>query len=119
MLSRWVPRTIVIVAAVVVGYLLFSTVNATLNSYRLAGDEEKARRDIAELEARYEKLVAIREYLSSDEYIEGMARRMLGLVKPGETLVKVTSPQGETGPIDGTPTPEPGDRAWWEELFGP
>jgi cell division protein FtsB len=107
------------VAAVVVGYLLFDTVNATLNSYRLAGDEEKAERDIAELESRYQKLLVIREYLSSDEYIESMARRMLGLVKPGETLVKVTSPEGETEEAEGDSQEEPGGRTWWEELFGP
>jgi cell division protein FtsB len=107
------------VAAVVVGYLLFHTVNATMNSYRLAGDEEKAQREIAELESRYENLLAIREYLSSDEYIESMARRMLGLVKPGETLVKVTSPEGEAGGAEGESEEQPGDRTWWEELFGP
>jgi cell division protein FtsB len=109
---------IVVVAAVVVGYLLLDTVNATLNSYRLAGDEDKAQREIAELESRYQELLAIRDYLSSDEYIESMARRMLGLVKPGETLVKVISPEGEPA-AGGDSEEEPGGRTWWEELFGP
>ena len=33
---------------------------------------------------------AVRDYLKSDEHIEDIARRILGLVRPGETLVVVS-----------------------------
>ncbi len=119
MLGRSAPRIILLVVAVVVGYLLYTTVNATLNSYRIAGDEQEVRQEIAELESDQAKLVALRDYLSSDEYIESVARRMLGLVKPGEKLVRVSSSEGETEePEDGDQEQSTG-RDWWESLFGP
>ncbi len=119
MLGRSAPRIILLVVAVVVGYLLYTTVNATLNSYRIAGDEQGVRQEIAELESDQAKLVALRDYLSSDEYIESVARRMLGLVKPGEKLVRVSSSEGETEkPEDGAQGQSTG-RDWWESLFGP
>jgi cell division protein FtsB len=119
MLGRSVPRLILLVAAVVVGYLLYTTANTTIKSYRMAGDEQEVRQEIAQLQNRQEKLVALREYLSSDEYIEGVARRMLGLVKPGEKLVRVSSPEGETQEAGGGATEQPAGQTWWESLFGP
>jgi cell division protein FtsB len=119
MLGRSAPRIILLVVAVVVGYLLYTTVNATLNSYRIAGDEQGVRQEIAGLESDQAKLVALRDYLSSDEYIESVARRMLGLVKPGEKLVRVSSSEGEAEkPEDGARGQSTG-RDWWESLFGP
>ena len=63
------------------------------------------------------KLEAVRDYLRTDEYIEGEARRLLGLVQPGESLVVVSSSV--------TPAPDSGEsedsdyRPWWEKLYGP
>jgi len=119
MLGRSVPRVILLAAAVVVGYLLFTTASTALKSYRLAGDEQEARQQIAELDSDYQKLQAVRDYLSSDEYIEGVARRMLGLVKPGETLVKISSPEGEADKPEGADQRQPAGQTWWESLFGP
>ena len=119
MLGRSVPRVILLAAAVVVGYLLFTTANTTLKSYRLAGDEQETRQQIAKLDSDYQKLQAVREYLSSDEYIESVARRMLGLVKPGETLVKVSPPEGEAEKPEGADQQQPAGQTWWESLFGP
>lgn len=119
MLGRSAPRIILLVVAVVVGYLLYTTVNATLNSYRIAGDEQGVRQEIAELESDQAKLVALRDYLSSDEYIESVARRMLGLVKPGEKLVRVSSSEGEAEKSEGSAEGQSTGRDWWESLFGP
>lgn len=118
MLRRSLPRIILLATLVVVGYLLFNTVLTTLKSYRLATDEQQARRELAELQADQQKLLAIREYLSSDEYIESVARRMLGLVKPGETLVKVQSPEDDAAPQEAGEDDAHGE-SWWESLFGP
>jgi cell division protein FtsB len=117
-LGRSVPRFILLAAAVVVGYLLFTTAGTALKSYRLAGDEQEARQQIAKLDSDYQELQAIRDYLSSDEYIESAARRMLGLVKPGETLVRVSSAEGEAQKPQGADQ-QPAGQSWWESLFGP
>jgi len=59
----------------------------------------------------------VRDYLKSDEYIEYNARRVLGLVRPGETLVIVSSNAPAT---DATATPfSPDGGAWWKDLFEP
>ncbi len=115
-LGRSVPRIILVVAAVVAGYLLFTTVATALKSHGLAQDETSVRREIANLDRQHDELVSVREYLSSDEYIESVARRVLGLVKPGETRVIVSSPETDAGTPAAAPTPAAG--AWWESLFG-
>mgnify|MGYP003340364600 CR=1 FL=1 len=51
-----------------------------------------------------------KESLSSDEYLEAVARSQFGLVRPGETVVTVDAP---TAPM---PERKPGQR-WWEALF--
>ena len=117
MLGRSVPRIILVAAAVVAGYLLFTTVATALKSHGLAQDEQSVRQQIADLNRQHDQLVSIREYLSSDEYIESVARRVLGLVKPGETRVIVSSPEADAGAPAAAPTPA--DGAWWESLFGP
>ena len=109
-------RVVLLAAAVVVGYLIFTTVNTTLQSKQLEQDEARMQQEVAQLADSREKLLAIREYLSSDEYIEGVARRVLGLVKPGETRVTVISPDAQ--PSSPEQEQQPGS-AWWESLFRP
>ena len=117
MLGRQVPRIILVAAAVVVGYLVFTTVVTGLKSHGLAHDENAVRQEIVDLQRQRDELVAVREYLSSDEYVESVARRVLGMVKPGETRVIVTSPEvdAEQPPTEATPAAG----SWWESLFGP
>lgn len=111
-------RIVILLAALVVGYFLFSAVGDTLLSHRLSRDEQRLQQEIAELQRQQAELAAIRDYLRTDEYIEGVARRLLGLVRPGETLVIVSSSAA-------TPTPSPEEpdgeesRPWWEQLYGP
>lgn len=117
MLGRQVPRIILVAAAVVVGYLVFTSVVTGLKSHGLAHDENAVRQEIADLQKQRGELVSIREYLSSDEYVESVARRVLGLVKPGETRVIVTSPEAGSEKPPAQATPAAG--AWWESLFRP
>ena len=114
------PTTgVLVLMAVVGGYLLFSAGNRAFQTYRLAGQEQHVRSEIAELQRHQLELVALREYLRSDEYIEGVARRILGLVRPGETLVIVSGPdQAPDAAADEEPQTRPG-QPWWEALFGP
>lgn len=110
-------RIIVLLAALVVGYFAFSTIGDPLLSHRLNQEEQQLNREIFQLERQQAQLEAIRDYLRTDEYIEGVARRLLGLVRPGETLFIVSS-SAEATPA---PTPQPDDepRPWWEQLYGP
>jgi cell division protein FtsB len=116
--SGYLALLIALAAAFVVGYFLFRAGGIGLQSYRLEGQEQQVRRDIADLQRQQEELVALREYLSSDEYIESVARRVLGLVKPGETLTIVSGPQGEQPAVPTAESNQP-NRPWWEELFEP
>ncbi len=108
-------RVVIVLAAVVVGYFLFAAGKDTLLSHHLTQQEQQLRQQIDQLQAQQTRLQAIRDYLKTDEYVQGVAHR-LGLVKPGEKLVIVSS----TAPA--TPTPTPGASTshgtWWEQLYG-
>jgi cell division protein FtsB len=106
-----------IVAAIVVGYFLFSAVGDTLLSHRLNQDEQRLQRQVTRLQRQQRELEAIRDYLQTDEYIEGVARRVLGLVRPGETLYIVSSNAPPT-PV-ATEEQHEGLRTWWERLYDP
>ena len=108
------PGQILLAAALVVtAYLCVSAGSNFLHSYRLAADESQLRGDVQELQQQKAQLEQVRDYLRTDEYVEFMARRVFGLVKPGETLVIVEAPPG---PSDGEELP---GRKWWQRLFGP
>lgn len=97
------------------GYAIFSAVGYVLRSYDLGRRETELRREIAELQRQRAELEALRAYLQSDEYVEYSARNLLGLVRPGETLVIVSG-------FHPTPSPSPavgGSRGpWWRQLYG-
>ena len=107
------PGRILLVAVLIAaGYLTFSAGNNLANSFRLVNEEQRLEAEVAALEAELDQLEQVHEYLRSDEYVEFMARRVFGLVKPGEKLVIVQAPQ---------PSPPPGeelkDLSWWQRLF--
>jgi cell division protein FtsB len=107
------PGRILLVAIIVAaGYLTFSAGNNLANSFRLVNEEKQLEAEVAALEAELDQLDQVHEYLRSDEYVEFMARRVFGLVKPGEKLVVVKAPQ----------PPPPSDEdlkdlSWWQRLF--
>jgi cell division protein FtsB len=104
-------RILLIAALAVVGYLCFSAGNNLVHSFRLADEEAQLREEVDELRREQEQLQQLRDYLRTDEYIQYMARRVFGLVNPGETLVIVDSPQP---PQDSTDTTK---LEWWQRLF--
>lgn len=99
--------------AIIVGYFLVTGATTALRSNHLSEREDRLRAEIADLEVRFERLQALREYLDSDEYIEAVAREQLGLVRKGESSIVVI-------PTVPTPAPdpeEPGEaELWWETL---
>lgn len=111
------PLTPLVVCAAVLaaGYLGFNAVHYVTHNYRVHQDEARLRAEIASLERDKQQLTAVRDYLKSDEYVEDIARRVLGLVRPGETLVIVSSSAPVTAPTpDAEPTP---GGAWWKDLY--
>jgi cell division protein FtsB len=112
-------QVVLVLAIIAVGYFAFSAVGGTLLSQRVNDDEQQLRREVAALQEDRAQLEAIREYLWTDEYVEGVARRLLGLVREGESLV-IVSPSATATPASDTPDdtdPEP--RTWWERLYIP
>lgn len=103
-----------------ISYLGVNTARYVLHNYRLSGQETQLRIQLTQLDQDHAQLLALRDYLESDEYVEDVARRQLGLVRPGETLVVVS--QADTVP-SATATPPTDDATpgapWWKELFPP
>lgn len=104
-------RLLLLAALAIVAYLCFSAGTNLLHSYRLASDEARLRNEVDRLRQQQDQLQQIRDYLRTDEYVEFMARRVFGLVKPGETLVIVDAPPAQ-GPAE-----DPTDLEWWRRLF--
>ena len=101
-------------AGLIIIYFTVTTARNIYHNHQLAQQEASLRRDIAQLKSDHQQLIAIRDYLQSDEYIEYNARRVLGLVKPGETLVVVSSDATASA---ASPTPLPMSGQWWKDLF--
>ena len=80
--------TAVIVAVFTIAVLLFMIVSlkkeTAVNSEKLGRVESQ----LAEQYARSEELEAEKLYMKSREFIEKIARERLGLVTPGETIIK-------------------------------
>jgi cell division protein FtsB len=108
------PGRILLVAIIIVaGYLTVSAGSNVIHSYKLASDESRLEDEVAQLETQLVQLEQIRDYLRTDEYIEYMARRVFGLVRPGENLVVVEAPSPQR------PLQEEGTQlTWWQRLFG-
>lgn len=102
------------IAILLIAYLGVTTARYVVHNYQARSQESALRTELTQLAEDRRQLEATRDYLKSDEYIEYVARRTLGLVRPGETLVLVSGPERAPEPAS---TPAPGV-AWWKELFG-
>ncbi|NLB73446.1 MAG: septum formation initiator family protein [Firmicutes bacterium] len=84
------------VRQILVGFFIFVVAFLYLRSYlelvRMEYQISVVEREIEVWEERCNELLDQIEYLSSDEYVEKMAREKLGLVKPGEIQFIVTDP---------------------------
>ncbi len=106
-------KLIILITAVVIIYFLVTAGLGAVRSYQLHQREGRLRGEVQELQARYDRLQALKDYLNSDEYVEAAAREQLGLVREGETgFVAISSQPARTpGPDD--PHPE----LWWDVLI--
>lgn len=87
--SFGLPRLLIMVGVVLIGYLLLVMGAQSLQ-------QQRVRRELLEYEMRIEEYEARNEAISTEirrlhdlSYIEILARRYLGLVKPGETVFQV------------------------------
>ncbi|MHB8378239.1 MAG: FtsB family cell division protein [Dehalococcoidia bacterium] len=106
---------LVCAAAVAIGSFAVTSARYFVHNYQLHQQESQMRGEIVQLNRDHAQLVAIRDYLKTDQYIEQIARRVLGLVHPGETLVIVSASHGV--PATATPRAVRGDEPWWKELY--
>lgn len=110
--------------AVVVAYLIFTAVSDAIQSYQLGQDEARLRDEVQGMGERYQRLSDLRDYLNSDEYIEWVARRELGLVGPGETgIIVISEPtavpsEGVGEEEDSQAQQEQQQHLTWEEIIG-
>ena len=107
-------RLIVAVTAVIIVYLGITAAGNALESRRLGGERRAMEREIARYRQEHDQLTGIRTYLQSDEYVQAIARRELGLVMPGEPAVIIVSPNRLPSPAGGRQ-----EQRWWQRVFGP
>jgi cell division protein FtsB len=106
-------RVILLVTTLVVVYFLITAALGGVRSYQLHQREGRLNAEIRELQGRYERLEALRDYLNSDEYVEAAAREELGLVREGETGFITIASQPSPSPAPDDPRPE----LWWDVLI--
>jgi cell division protein FtsB len=112
-------RFLLVATLIVAGYLIYSAGGSLLHSYQLQGDEAVLRAQIEDLRNQQDQLQQVRDYLRTDEYVEFMARRVFGLVKPGEVLVIVDAPKATSAQAQpDAPEDFPLGATWWQRLFG-
>lgn len=103
-------RLLVAAAALLMVYLAFLAVTNAVHARQLRQEEARLERALQEKQQQEARLQALREYMRSDQYVEAVARRELGLVYPGETNVVVVSPPPERRETGGW-------GHWWERYF--
>jgi len=106
-------KLVVIVTVLAITYFLVTAGLGAVRSYQLHQREDRLRTEIQELQLRYQRLDALKDYLNSDEFIEAAAREQLGLVREGEIGFVAISTQPSPTPAPGEPYPE----LWWDILI--
>lgn len=97
--KRITPRFYWMMAALIFTlYLGYGYVDGILRIVQLRGEIRTAQQEVMVLETRNQQLRHELARLQSDEYIEQVARRELGLVMPGERVYVVVTEDGD--PVD-------------------
>lgn len=107
---RFTPRFYRLVAAFMAGYVLLAYWHGYARITAVRRQIEDVRHQLAALEARNRQLRATVAWLSSDEYVERVAREKLGLVRPGETRFVLTQPGASPSsnqPVAAPPAAQP------------
>ncbi|NIO68225.1 MAG: hypothetical protein GTN71_04005 [Anaerolineae bacterium] len=123
---RTVPFTqiiTIVVATMAISMIVDFGRKATAN-YRIRREEIRLEQEIAAERAKHEALLARREYVQTDEYVEHVAREELKWVRPGEIVVVPVPLERKPLPTPETP-PAPTEllqgeshwQEWWSLFF--
>ena len=78
---------LMIVFMVICAVVIVFSISSNLNKYKeLKSEETLLKENIAAENEKTEKLYEEKEYYTSDDYIEVVARNQLGLIKPNEIV---------------------------------
>ena len=93
----------------VAGYFTYSAVGGAIKTHQLAQERAQDAAQAVQLKDELAYITAVKDYVSSDDYVEQQARRQLGYIRPGEVPYVVVSP-----PVKADATTS---GIWWERLF--
>jgi cell division protein FtsL len=112
-------RLAAVLAVPLVLYALVATGQKALDNYRLNQETEALRNEIRALRGENIVLQQEIELARSDTAIEAIARQQLGLIKPGDHPLVVTSdrPPATPPPALQPPPPQPPPWRQWLDLF--
>jgi len=102
-------RIIFLAGVMLACYFTYSAVSGAIQNHRLDQERRDAEQQVRLLEEKNGYLQAVKEYVSSDAYVEQEARRQLGYTREGEIGFAIVSPPAPAG------TAAAGD--WWQRLF--
>ncbi len=113
------------IALAIVGGLVWGFGQQLALARQMRAEEMRLEQAVAAEQTRHDDLVALMEYIESDEYVEHWAREETKMTRPGEVAVVPPASAGEelTGDAQPVQTPVPESRPFWVELwellFGP
>ena len=120
---RTVPFTqlvTVVVATMAISMIVDFGRKATAN-YRIQREEIRLEQEIAAERVQHEALLARREYVQTDEYVEQVAREELKWARAGETVI-IPIPLKRKPPPTPETSPAPGKLSqrefYWQEWWG-
>ena len=108
-LPRSRARLLFFICLLIAGYFAYTALTGAIGTSRIEGERRKAQSDLLALQDRKAYIEGVREYVSSDQYVEQEARRQLGYVRDGEIPFVVVGP-----PVDDA---EQRSGDWIERLF--
>lgn len=94
---------------VIAGYFVYTAVSGYTHSQQINSDRQAAAVQVQQLQSTQSYLEGVHKYVSSDAYVEQVARRQLGYIREGEIPFVVTSP-----PLNNDQQPS---GEWWQRLF--
>ncbi len=126
-ISLSLPKIVAVVTLTLVAILVVDFGRKALDRYHIQREVEWLSQQVAAEQEESEALQARLEYVSSDAYVEKIARERLKMVRPGERAVVLVprnlEPVSDSGaPLAAATSPEdeakPYWQQWWDLLFG-
>jgi cell division protein FtsB len=113
------PKVVTVVTFTLVAILTVDFGRKALDLYRIQRQVEWLKQQVAAEQQVNQELQETLDYVSSDAYVEEIARERLKLVKPGETAVGVVlQPSEAVSASDGVTGAEPADAEpapYWQQ----